>query len=48
MPNIDFDYEYVLTGFGNPLKIKSAKVQAFLEFFYEFCREYDIALEMFE
>lgn len=48
VPNIEFDYEYVLTGFGNPLKTKSAKIQAFLDFFYEFCREYDIALEMFE
>ena len=28
--------------------IKSPKVQAFLEFFYEFCHEYDIPLEMFE
>ncbi len=48
VPNIEFDYEYVLTGFGNPLKTKCAKIQAFLDFFYEFCREYDIALEMFE
>lgn len=48
VPNVDFSYEYVLTGFGNPLKIKSAKVQAFLEFFYEFCREHGIQLEMFE
>ena len=43
-----FDYEYILTGIGNPLTIKSPKVQAFLEFFYEFCHEYDIPLEMFE
>ena len=48
MPNINFDYEYILTGIGNPLTVKSAKVQAFLEFFYEFCKEHDIALEMFE
>ena len=48
VPNIEFDYEYILTGFGNPLKVKSPKVQAFLEFFYEFCNEHDIALEMFE
>lgn len=48
VPNIDFDYEYVLTGVGNPLTIKSAKVQAFLEFFYEFCQEHKIPLEMFE
>ncbi len=48
VPNIDFFYEYTLTGFGNPLKVKSAKVQAFLEFFYEFCAEHDITLEMFE
>ena len=48
VPNIDFFYEYTLTGFGNPLKAKSAKVQAFLEFFYEFCAEHDITLEMFE
>ena len=48
VPNIDFDYEYVLTGVGNPLTVKSSKVQAFLEFFYEFCQEYEIALEMFE
>ena len=48
VPNIEFDYEYILTGFGNPLKVKSPKVQAFLEFFYEFCKEYDIPLEMFE
>lgn len=48
VPNIDFYYEYVLTGIGNPLTVKSPKVQAFLEFFYEFCTEYDIPLEMFE
>jgi hypothetical protein len=48
VPNIDFDYEYILTGIGNPLTIKSPKVQAFLEFFYAFCNEYDIPLEMFE
>ncbi len=48
VPNIEFDYEYVLTGFGNPLKVKGAKVQAFLEFFYEFCAEHEIQLEMFE
>ncbi|MBO5705196.1 MAG: LysR family transcriptional regulator [Alphaproteobacteria bacterium] len=48
VPNIEFDYEYILTGIGNPLTIKSPKVQAFLEFFYEFCKEYDIPLEMFE
>lgn len=48
VPNIDFDYEYILTCFGNPLKIKSAKVQAFLEFFYEFCNENGIQLQMFE
>ena len=48
VPNIDFDYEYVLTGIGNPMTIKSPKVQAFLEFFYDFCREYNIPLEMFE
>ncbi|MDW2994924.1 MAG: LysR family transcriptional regulator [Alphaproteobacteria bacterium] len=48
VPNIDFDYEYILTGIGNPLTIKSPKVQAFLEFFYDFCNEYDIPLEMFE
>lgn len=48
VPNINFDYEYILVGVGNPLTLKSAKVQAFLEFFYEFCQEHDIALEMFE
>ena len=48
VPNINFDYEYILTGIGNPLTVKSQKVQAFLEFFYEFCKEYDIALEIFE
>lgn len=48
VPNVDFDYEYVLTCFGNPLKIKSAKVQAFLEFFYEFCNDNGIQLQMFE
>lgn len=48
VPNIDFDYEYILTGIGNPLTVKTPKVQAFLEFFYEFCRDYDIPLEMFE
>ena len=48
VPNVDFDYEYILVGIGNPLTLKSAKVQAFLEFFYEFCKEHDIALEMFE
>lgn len=48
VPNIDFDYEYVLTGISNPLTMKSPKVRAFLEFFYEFCREYEIPLEIFE
>lgn len=48
VPNINFDYEYILVGIGNPLTVKSAKVRAFLEFFYEFCKEHDIALEMFE
>ncbi|MBR2011952.1 MAG: LysR family transcriptional regulator [Alphaproteobacteria bacterium] len=48
VPNIDFDYEYVLSGISNPLTAKSPKVQAFLEFFYEFCQQYDIPLEMFE
>lgn len=48
VPNIDFDYEYVLSGISNPLTAKSLKVQAFLEFFYEFCQQYDIPLEMFE
>ncbi len=48
VPNIDFDYEYILTGIGNPLTVKSLKVQAFLEFFYEFCQEHEIPLEMFE
>ncbi len=48
VPNIEFDYEYILTGIGNPMTVKSPKVQAFLEFFYEFCKEYDIPLEMFE
>lgn len=48
VPNVNFDYEYILLGVGNPLTVKSSKVQAFLEFFYEFCQEHDIALEMFE
>ncbi len=48
IPNINFDYEYILTCTGNPLTVKSGKVQAFLEFFYEFCKENDIPLEMFE
>lgn len=48
VPNIDFDYEFILTGTGNPLTVKTPKVQAFLEFFYEFCGDYDIPLEMFE
>ncbi|MBR5625471.1 MAG: LysR family transcriptional regulator [Alphaproteobacteria bacterium] len=48
VPNIDFSYEYQLTGIVNPMKIKSPKVHAFLEFFYEFCREHEIELEMFE
>lgn len=48
VPNIDFDYEYVLVGISNPLTMKSQKVRAFLEFFYEFCREYEIPLEIFE
>lgn len=48
VPNVDFEYEYVLTGVGNPLTIKSGKVQAFLEYFYDFCRDYDIVLEMFD
>ena len=48
VPNVDFDYEYVLSGISNPLTAKSPKVQAFLEFFYEFCQQYDIPLEMFE
>lgn len=48
VPNIDFSYEYVLTGISNPMKIKSPKIQAFLEFFYDFCKEYEIPLEMFD
>lgn len=48
VPNIDFDYEYVLVGISNPLTMKSPKIRAFLEFFYEFCLEYDIPLEVFE
>ncbi|MBR4891770.1 MAG: LysR family transcriptional regulator [Alphaproteobacteria bacterium] len=48
VPNINFDYEYILTGIGNAITVKTPKVQAFLEFFYEFCKEYDIPLEMFE
>lgn len=48
VPNIDFDYEYLLTGIVNPLKVKSQKIHAFLEFFYDFCKEYDIAVELFE
>ena len=48
VPNIDYYYEYVLTCFGNPLKVKSAKVRAFLDFFYEFCSEFGVSLEMFE
>ena len=48
VPNINFDYEYVLTGIGNPLTVKSGKVQAFLEFFYDYCKENDIPLEMFK
>ena len=48
MKDFDFDYEYVLTGIGNTMTVKSPKVQAFLEFFYDFCREYNIPLEMFE
>lgn len=48
VPNIEFDYEYVLLGVGNPMTIKTPKVQAFLEFFYEFCRDDELLLEMFE
>ena len=48
VPNIDFDYEYVLVGISNPLTMKSPKIRAFLDFFYEFCHEYEIPLEIFE
>ena len=48
VPNIEFDYEYILTGIGNPLTVKTPKVRAFLDFFYEFCKDYDIILEVFE
>lgn len=48
VPNIDFCYEYQLTGIVNPLKLKSQKIHAFLQFFYEFCKEHNIELEMFE
>ena len=48
VPNIDFDYEYILTGIGNPMTVKTPKVQAFLEFFYEFCKDDELLLEMFE
>ena len=48
VPNIDFCYEYHLTGIVNPLKLKSPKIHAFLEFFYDFCKVHDIELEMFE
>ncbi len=48
VPNVEFDYEYILLGVGNPMTIKTPKVQAFLEFFYEFCRDDELLLEMFE
>ena len=48
VPNIDFDYEYILVGISNPLTMKNSKVRAFLEFFYEFCAEYGIPLEVFD
>ena len=44
---IDFEYEYVLTAVGNPLTTKTPKVRTFIEFFCEFCRDFNIDVERF-
>lgn len=48
VPNIDFHYEYYLTGLGNPLTLKTPKVQAFLKLFYEICAENNLCLDVFD
>jgi hypothetical protein len=40
--------EYYLSGIGNPLMLKTLKVKAFLELFYEICEKNKIALEVFD
>ena len=47
VPNIDFDYEYFLMCVGNPLTMRSPKVKAFMEFFYDICQKNNITIEMF-
>ena len=48
VPNIDFYYEYYLTGVGNPMTIKTPKVREFLKLFYEICAKNKMHLEMFD
>ena len=48
VPNIDFHYEYFLTGLGNPLTLKTPKVHAFLKLFYEICAENNLCLDVFD
>ncbi len=48
VPNIDFQYEYYLTGVGNPLTLRTPKVQAFLDLFYEVCEKNNIHLDVFD
>ena len=48
VPNIDFCYEYYLTGVGNPLTMKTPKIKAFLDLFYEICERSQMMLEIFD
>ena len=48
VPNIDFYYEYYLSGIGNPLTLKTPKVRAFLDLFYEICVKNNIELDVFD
>ena len=46
--NIDFEYEFVLTAFANPMTMQTPKVKTFIEFFCDFCKRHNITLEMFD
>lgn len=48
VPNIDFSYEFYLMGVANPKTLKTPKVRAFLDLFYDICKRNDIELEMFD
>lgn len=48
VPNLDFYYEYYLSGIGNPLTLKTPKVRAFMDLFYDICAQNNIELEIFD